>query len=120
MGILSAYIATMGVIGYRWFKQAKQPPPPVAIAAVTGIYGAISLIGKNEEAQTFAGTLAWAVFLGALAAPALPINAVQAVYGTPTGTAVDSPEYQALLKQMPHSAAPGKGGSVNRGGSPTR
>ena len=91
MNILSAYVATLSIVTYRWLHTAKQLPPPIAYFGATAIFGGIGIIGKSEEAQKFAGVLAWAIVLGALSAPATQISAVKGVFGTPPDVTVPTP-----------------------------
>ncbi len=87
MNILSAYVVTCGIITYRWWTRAKQLPPPLAYAGATAVFGGIGIMAKSAEAEKFAGVLAWAVVVGALAAPASNVQAVHGIFGTPPATA---------------------------------
>lgn len=83
MNILSAYVVTCSIITYRWWTRAKQLPPPLAYAGATAVFGGIGIMAKSAEAEKFAGVLAWGIVVGALAAPASNIQAVNGIFGVP-------------------------------------
>lgn len=83
-GIFSAYVTTLGIITYRWWKNAGQLPPPVSYAGATAIFGVLGLVARSENGGKFAGVTSWAVVVGALSAPATQIQAVQGIYGVPS------------------------------------
>jgi NADH:ubiquinone oxidoreductase subunit 6 (subunit J) len=92
MNILSAYVVTCSIITYRWWTRAKQLPPPLAYAGATAVFGGIGIMAKSEEAEKFAGVLAWGIVIGALAAPAANISAVNGIFGVPSNNTPSNPE----------------------------
>jgi hypothetical protein len=83
VNILSAYAVTISIVTYRWWKHAGQLPPPLTYGAATLLFGGLGVMARSEEANQFAGVLAWGFVVGALAAPASNIQAVHGIFGVP-------------------------------------
>ena len=99
MNLLSAYVVTCSIITYRWWKGAGQLPPPYSYGAATLIFGGLGVMARSEEAAKFAGVLGWGFVVGALAAPASNMQAVQGLFGVPP--------------EQPHGPLTGSPGQLN-------
>ena len=98
-GLVSAWLAGMGIITWRFVAKQHQPPIPGTLLSASGLFALLALLAESEAAAPAAVTLAWAFDLaallnilpGELAGPAGPGKGTAAarpgatVYPTPTG-----------------------------------
>lgn len=85
-GVAMAYMAAIGIVSFRWFHDADQPPTPIALGGTTVVFAGLGALAHANA--KFAGTAAWAFVLGAVFAPGAMKNVqgVQLVYGDPSST----------------------------------
>lgn len=65
MGLVLAWAAGLGIVGYRWVK-AGAPPTPGTLAAASGFFALLALLHEYPPARTAATLTAWGVDLAAL------------------------------------------------------
>lgn len=77
-GVLAAYLATLGIVSYRWLSGPRQAPPPVTIAAAGGVFAAVGIAAHAD--QRLGNALGWAVVIGAVFAPRSTLEPVREAF----------------------------------------
>lgn len=79
-GIAAAYLASLGVIGFKWAK-AGQFPPPIALGGATLIFTGCGILAGIQGGEKFAATVAWAFVAGAIFSPSFGGTVSPVIFG---------------------------------------
>jgi hypothetical protein len=108
MGVLMmAWLVGEGIVAARWFKQGA-PPPPGSLAAVSGFFALLAVLGSYPPARGVAGALGVGIDIAAL---------LQVLPGTTAPTAAKGWPPQVITD--PTVLLPGTGGVNPSSGNPS-
>lgn len=65
-GVLLAWLAGMGIIGYREVKTYHRPPVPGRLLSASGWFALLALLAQYQPAAGAAAAIAWGTDLAAL------------------------------------------------------